>query len=227
MKKIVLFVVCLIGLAWIGSKPSNASKAQRVQEVVKAKDITLSDLLFYNPASAVSQQFAPKVASGEIVLMERRLPGVTAAFMLWPVEKLSSKPVGEIGWMPVLVTDPTTIADSTQLVRNKLVIFHEYIHYRQAMSGKIAAEAFYPKFAEEYPNQRKFICEQKWYAEVEAYQKECELAKLMKTSVVDEFCVGFGTPKFEQNLIRLMMKRDPSAETCKDVFAKIVPNSTQ
>lgn len=90
------------------------------------------------------------------------------------------------------------------------------------MSGKIAPETFYPKFLDEHPEQRESHCEQKWYAEVEAYQKECELAELMKTSVVSEFCVGFGTPNFSQNITRTMLEHDPGSRMCQDVFAKMI-----
>lgn len=107
------------------------------------------------------------------------------------------------------------------------MIFHEYIHERQAVSGKIASETFYPGYLAEHPEKRAYICEQKWYAEVEAYQKECELAELMKTSVVHVICNGFGTPNFVQNLTQQMMERDPGAQACKDVFAKLIVKPAQ
>ncbi|OGL63429.1 hypothetical protein A2839_01345 [Candidatus Uhrbacteria bacterium RIFCSPHIGHO2_01_FULL_47_10] len=221
MKKFLACLIILVGLVWICSKTPTASAGSHVHDVAKTEKVTLRDLLFHHPTRAVAETFAPKVASGEVALMEGKVPGASGAFMLWPAEKLSPSHAGATGWKSVFFIDPMIIEDATQLVRNQLVIFHEYIHYRQAMSGKIAPETFYPMYLKEHPDQRAYICEQKWYAEVEAYQKECELAGLMKTSAADQFCKDFGTPKFERSLTQLMMLHDPSVQLCQNVFAKL------
>lgn len=93
-----------------------------------------------------------------------------------------------------------------------LVIFHEYIHYRQWKQKRFSADQFIHRQIKSVEQQEAW-CEQKWYAEMEAYHEECSVAgKIGALSVLD-FCTKEGA--INLTAFRLMMhQEDPSITLC-------------
>lgn len=88
-----------------------------------------------------------------------------------------------------LAVSPTMLLDgSTSHDLQQMIIYHEYIHIRQALDGTVPAWTFAPREAagitEEYI--RYFLA-----AETEAYEAECLFANEIHSDITLEFCVVY------------------------------------
>lgn len=141
-----------------------------------------------------------------------KFKGVAASFVRYPDPAQGGK------FVSMLAMDPDLIRGKKNRVRAQLVVYHEFQHYLQWRDGTIPEETFLyvPWTAVDLPR----ICKQKWYAEREAYQKECEFGrvhglvdKLDQREALTYICRASGED-FDATLTRMLKLGDPSREAC-------------
>jgi hypothetical protein len=144
--------------------------------------------------------------------------GVAAAFTRYP----DSKHGGEVVSVLIMSRD---LFEARNRAHGQMVVYHEYQHYLQWRDGAIPEEAFlYVSWTD---NDLPRICKQKWYAEVEAYQKECEfgrqgglLEQLDPHEGLAHICAAT-QEQFASTLKRILPLGDPSAKVCASTWNAI------
>jgi len=144
--------------------------------------------------------------------------GGAATFMRYPNPKHGGEVVS-------VLTMSRDLFEEKNRARGQMVVYHEYQHYLQWRSGTIPEEAFLyvPWPDEDLPR----ICKEKWYAEVEAYQKECEfgrqgglLGQLDPHEGLAHICAA-AQVQFASTLKRILPLGDPSAKVCASTWNTI------
>ncbi len=92
----------------------------------------------------------------------------------------------EDGSFLTLSVSPTLLLDESRHERQQLVIYHEYIHLRQALDGTVPAWTFTPRGAADITEEylRYFLA-----AEMEAYEAECDFADEIRSEETLQLCV--------------------------------------
>lgn len=124
--------------------------------------------------------------------------------------------------MEVLTIDP--IAFMSPLKTDSwwtLVIFHESVHERQYRMRERDPRVFDPTYQPRDSTECEQLGEEKWYAEREAYLKECWLAKKMGAQrELGGLCELAGTVQFDRRLASLLAANETNA-TIRAVFTRI------
>lgn len=144
--------------------------------------------------------------------------GISAGFLRYPDPRS-----GQV--KSVLTMSVELFQQDTNRARAQLVVYHEFQHYLQWRDGTIPEETFLyvPWPDADLPR----ICKQKWYAEREAYQKECEfgranglLGQLDPREGLAHICAAT-EEQFVPVLKRILPLGDPSAKACTNTWNAI------
>ncbi len=117
-------------------------------------------LLRTHPSEEIRVDLLPKILNGDLCLRRRIMGTDDAQFTSFV------RPFGKVPF--IFLRSHFLKPDNERIAQ--LVIYHEYVHYRQWREDRIDADADKEKMG--IPSD----CKKIWHAEMEAYQKECELA---------------------------------------------------
>ncbi len=216
------YVLVLILLSCCESVPSdhrvnpthsNNSQLHRTQRThIHADPIKrLHSLLQNHPDIGLRTTFAQEILTGKISTAF----GQQFALTLVPAEKIP-------GYDPTREPVPVLFVSLNNLVLGEnaylnLVLYHEYIHYRQWTELTLPADTFLLQQIQD-KDELEVQCQKKWYAELEAYQKECEFAQSQGTAGRLPLCRHAQTSQFAQELLKELVGNDPSSIPCTHVW---------
>lgn len=169
-----------------------------------------------HPDSEVRNDFFPLIKNGKIFTAWAQRPLSGQFALVRPQEMRPRRP--ETDPVPTLVIDPHLLSDPHEATMLALVIYHEYMHYLQWASGRWPNKTFILKRVEEMENPNEW-CEQKWYAEVEAYRKECMFAGKIEAFKLLSFCTAKG--ELDRDQYKETMRGDPMAAFCGKVWSAL------
>ncbi len=160
-------------------------------------DSKLERLVANHPMVSVQEGFCDRIRHGDIRLQYKARHGCTAIFSVTMVD---GSP------MRVLTIDPSAFASALKSdAWWTLVIFHESVHECQYRKGERDPQTFDPTYRPRDRTEWAHFAEEKWYAEREAYQKECWLAQRMGAQhELGGLCELAGTHRFDRQLARLL-----------------------
>lgn len=139
-------------------------------------------LLETHPAKEISHSLLEKIRSGEICLGRRNKGADDARFQAFDQPNLGAS-------IPfIYLRDRLLVPEMEKYAQ--LVIYHEVVHYQQWLSGKIdnGSDVSRDEFVKWDAPTQVDHCKKIWYAELEAYQKECEFARAIGTSAEVDVC---------------------------------------
>lgn len=217
MKKMVFILILLAGFISLAIQSQSTVSRTNVPSKARTKEVSkysvmstqLYRVLSNHPVSEIRHNFLPKIMTGEILVVYESEEGRGTFFSATPEEGIQ------------LHVAEGLLSRTTRM--QQLVLFHEFVHYQQYTKGQMSSEMFDPSYADSHPEQRESFCKQKWHAEYEAYQKECELADRLKGG--PDFCQGFQAIGFEEKLASWVAIHDSSAGICKETYSRMLQTS--
>lgn len=185
----------------------------------------LEELFATHPHPGVSGEFYDLIENHQILLSHTA--SNDAEFMLVPREKmLIAGVVTDNALTPVLNLNPGFQARGERHVISQLVIYHEYVHYDQWRSGRTPEETFVllPLKSSE---PTRDMCTKKWYAEVDAYHKECVFAR--ETGLIEQISAdmtlgricGATEETFDSVLRHTLEIADNGGEMCAQIWESL------
>lgn len=224
--KLTLVLILIIGATFahtcLMDKPAHSTSPSTVQSAPAHApslntEAALRDRLGVaiadHPDAQVRKVFFPLIKNGKILTAwaQGQLSG---HFALVRPEQMQPRRPGTDP-VPTLVIDPHLLSNPREATMLSLVIYHEYIHYLQWANGRWPEETFLLKRVDETKNMNEW-CEQKWYAEMEAYQKECAFARKIEALKLLPFCTADGALGTDQ--YKEAMQGDLMAPFCGEVW---------
>lgn len=193
---------------------SHQSQAESISE--PPLQIRMFDFFRTHPDPGVREEL-PRLIRAFQVRTNWDPNGVTAAFLRYPQPKQ--------GKVATVLSMSPDLFQSKNRARAQLVVYHEYQHYLQWRDGTIPEETFLyvPWSSDDLPR----ICTQKWYAEREAYQKECEFGRA--NGLINQLDLREGLAhicaaadeQFVPTLKRILPLGDSSAKACASTWATL------
>lgn len=192
---------------------SNDSQTHRTQKTyIRVDPIKrLHTLLQNHPDIGLRTTFAQAILKGDIPTA----PAPQFAFSLVPANMIP-------GYDPTKEPVPVLLVSINNLVLGEedflnLVLYHEYIHYKQWIEHTLPADTFLLNKIE-HEDELEVQCQKKWYAELEAYQKECEFGQSQGTAGKLPLCRHAQTSQFSHELLKELTGNDPSSDPCIHVW---------
>lgn len=173
-------------------------------------------LLETHPAKEISHSLLRKIRSGEICLGKRNKGVDDARFQAFYQPNLGAD-------IPFIYLRNRLLVPEMEKYA-QLVIYHEYVHYQQWLSGKIdnGSDVSRDEFVKwDAPTQADY-CKKIWYAELEAYQKECEFARAIDTSAEDDVCDDKSTTQTTHRIEGNLLAHRGQTMNCSIVWQGLV-----
>lgn len=188
---------------------NGASSSQKSDTKKISYRESLIIMLETHPIVGVRTEFLDAIKNNEIAISPTDTHA--AAFVLVPKKYIVSSdfPVQEL--QPTIMIKPSLLTGDEGYTQ--LVLFHEYIHYRQWKEKRIPEDTFVLRSFDSV-EQPAEICKQKWHAEIEAYHEECWLASQAGTLNLLPWCARVGTPDFIEDVKKASIVGDPSMRIC-------------
>ena len=162
-----------------GSFGKCAEAVFKTRELLTEEQISkVHNLIDTHPSEEIRKMLLGKLKNGDVCL-GRRIHGTDNALF---------KPILANSYIPFIFIRNKILKPGKELYA-QLIIYHEYIHYKQWLSGMIDNEEHDKSaVANMDPHDRMEVCKKIWHAENEAYQKECELAQEIGAAKLFKFC---------------------------------------
>lgn len=175
-------------------------------------DSKLERLIVNHPVVSVRGNFYDEIKRGDIRLQYK----TTSCSAMFSAMLVDGQP------MKVLTIDPVAFMSSLKTdIWWMLVIFHESVHERQYRMHERDPRVFDPTYQPRDSTEYELLGKEKWYAEREAYLKECWLAKKMGAQrELGGLCELAGTTQFDRKLAGLLAANETNV-AIRAVFTRI------
>ncbi|MBI2474985.1 hypothetical protein HYV69_01005 [Candidatus Uhrbacteria bacterium] len=222
--KCLILIICILAGVSILHISQNQDEARATSQTHRTKQVpivnyttneleeSLRILLATHPTPGIRTKLYKAIEDTEVAVSWT--DDYAAAFMLVPKKMISSSESDTQDLQPTLMVKPQLLFGNKDYAQ--LVIFHEYIHFRQWKYKTLPEDTFLfePIGSSTDPVDH---CTKKWRAELEAYHKECEFTRLAKTINLLPLCAYSGTPEYKDELFKTLVKGDMSMRLCSSL----------
>jgi|GEM_PF-6210808 len=221
----VCFVACALFVAVVVAPRKDIEARQPTAPSISEQD-AFQQLIVTHPDEEVRTDLYRLIATGHLWI-SHTARGHAAAFSLVPASQIPGvRFPSDITHVPFLNLAPDFddyYRTSGGVASAQLVIFHEYVHYKQWRDGLLPEDTFFlqPVSAQDLEE----TCTKKWHAEVDAYHKECEFAREIGLS--DRLLGGMDVAchatedRFTSTLREVLVQEDPSGASCASVWREM------
>ncbi len=221
----VCLVACALFVAVVVAPRKDIEARQPTAPSISEQD-AFQQLIVTHPDEEVRTDLYRLIATGHLWI-SHTARGHAAAFSLVPASQIPGvRFPSDITHVPFLNLAPDFddyYRTSGGVASAQLVIFHEYVHYKQWRDGLLPEDTFFlqPVSAQDLEE----TCTKKWHAEVDAYHKECEFAREIGLS--DRLLGGMDVAchatedRFTSTLREVLVQEDPSGASCASVWREM------
>jgi len=183
------------------------------ERLTAKQTLRVHDLIKTHPIEEIRTMFFTKILNGNVCLGQRIYGEDDALFK--PIPAISN-------YVPFLFVRDSILSTRREWLA-QLVIYHEYVHYKHWLEGRLGNDTMEQEKIEVVSHEERMDhCKKIWYTEFEAYQKECVLAWELGTAARLAFCSidqnSHTFPLIEKHIV----DTHRWSETCANVWHGLV-----